>query len=33
MAKELNIEATDLTYSKYYEEYCRMTNTLLVPMS
>ena len=29
MAKNLNVEATDVTYAKYYEEYCRKTNTLL----
>lgn len=29
MAKSLNVEATDVTYAKYYEEYCRNTNTLL----
>jgi hypothetical protein len=28
MAKALGVPATDITYSKYYEEYCRDTNTL-----
>jgi len=29
MSKKLGVEATDITYAKFYEEYCRNTNTLL----
>jgi hypothetical protein len=29
MAAQLRVDATDITYGKYYEEYCRKTNTLL----
>ena len=33
MAKQLQIPATDITYAKYYEEYCRNTNTYLEEQS
>ena len=29
MSQKLGITATDITYAKFYEEYCRNTNTLL----
>ena len=29
MADKLEIPATDITYAKFYEEYCRKHNTLL----
>ena len=29
MGEKLEIPATDMTYAKFYEEYCRKHNTLL----
>ena len=28
MAKELEVEASDITYHKYYEDYCKKFNVL-----